>query len=197
MQLAIDNGLKGVRLLDENMQYLTHIAVGISVVSKIPDLENKVNTFIEQLRADGTLDDMYSRWVDQADDTMPEIRLPEKPQLHLTVGTSGIVPPYSYYKGNELHGYDIELARRFAAWLDADVSFGIYDFDGIVPAALSGKIDVIMSNLQYLPERSEGLPFSDILFEEKQGIMVRGEAGPKAAPAWSRTGAGCAWKTPW
>ena len=183
MQLAIDNGLKGVRLLDENMQYLTHIAVGISVVSKIPDLENKVNTFIEQLRADGTLDDMYSRWVDQADDTMPEIRLPEKPQLHLTVGTSGIVPPYSYYKGNELHGYDIELARRFAAWLGADLSFKVYDYSAIFTAAASGDIDVIMANLQVSEERRESLPYSVTLYDETMGIMVRDESASSAAAA--------------
>jgi len=185
MQLAIDNGLKGVRLLDENMQYLTHIAVGISVVSKIPDLENKVNTFIEQLRADGTLDDMYSRWVDQADDTMPEIRLPEKPQLHLTVGTSGIVPPYSYYKGNELHGYDIELARRFAAWLGADLSFKVYDYSAIFTAAASGDIDVIMANLQVSEERRESLPFSVTLYDETMGIMVRDESASSAAAAYA------------
>ena len=185
MQLAIDNGLKGVRLLDENMQYLTHIAVGISVVSKIPDLENKVNTFIEELRADGTLDDMYSRWVDQADDTMPEIRLPEKPQLHLTVGTSGIVPPYSYYKGNELHGYDIELARRFAAWLGADLSFKVYDYSAIFTAAASGDIDVIMANLQVSEERRESLPYSVTLYDETMGIMVRDESASSAAAAYA------------
>ena len=182
MQLAIENGQPGVHLLDESLGGAVRIAVGISPVSGIPDLENRVNRFIAQIRADGTLDDMYRRWVLQGNSEMPEIPAPKSPKVHLTVGTTGTVPPYSYYEGSDLNGYDIELARRFAAWLDADVSFGIYDFDGIVPAALSGKIDVIMSNLQYLPERSEGLPFSDILFEEKQGIMVQGEARQPTPP---------------
>ena len=152
MQLAIENGQPGVHLLDESLGGAVRIAVGISPVSGIPDLENQVNRFIAQIRADGTLDDMYRRWVLQGNSEMPEIPVPESPKAHLTVGTTGTVPPYSYYEGSDLNGYDIELARRFAAWLDADVSFGIYDFDGIIPAALSGKIDVIMSNLQYLPE---------------------------------------------
>ena len=62
-----------------------------------------------------TLDDMFKRWVVDGSETLPDIPLPENPELHLTVGTSGIVPPYSYYVGKELNGYDIELACRFAA----------------------------------------------------------------------------------
>ena len=176
MQLTIDHGMTGVHLLPEVMDQTVKIAVGISDVSRIPDLTEKVNRFIAKIRADGTLDDMYRRWVLEGNSVMPEIPAPENPEFHLTVGTTGSVPPYSYYEGSGLTGYDIELAYRFAAWLGADVSFGIYDFDGIIPAAQAGKVDVIMSNLQYLPERSEGLPFSDILYEEKLGIMVRGDA---------------------
>ena len=184
MQLTINNGLTGVRLLPEAMEDTVQIAVGISDVSAIGDLEEKVNRFIAELRSDGTLDDMYRRWVIERNDTMPEIPVPEKAEIHLTVGTTGSVPPYSYFEGGGLTGYDIELAYRFAAWLGADVSFRIYDFNGIIPAAKSGKIDVIMSNLQYLPERAETLTYSDILYEEKQGIMVKDDGtGQTGAPA--------------
>ncbi len=175
MQLTIDNGLTGVCLLPEVMDETVKISVGVSDVSKIPNLKDRLNQFIAEAKADGTLDDMYRRWVLEGNSVMPEIPPTENPQAHLTVGTTGNVPPYSYYEGGDLTGYDIELAHRFAYWLGAELSFEIYDFDGIIPAAKAGKIDVIMSNLQYLPERSDGLPFSDILYEEKMGILVRGE----------------------
>ena len=176
MQLTIDNGLTGVHLLPEVMDETVKIAVGYSDVSPIPELGDRLNQFIAEVKTDGTLDDMYRRWVLEGDSAMPEIPMPENPQVRLTVGSTGNVPPYSYYEGGGLTGYDIELAHRFAAWLGADLSFQVYDFDGIVPAAKSGKIDVIMSNLQYLPERFGGLPFSDILYEEKLGILVKGDA---------------------
>ena len=178
MQLAIDQGLTGVRLLPEDMDETVKIGVGVSDVSGIPDLMGKINRFIAEMKADGTLDDMYRRWVLERNSVMPEIPAPENPGIHLTVGTTGSVPPYSYYEDGGLTGYDIELAYRFAAWLGADVSFQIFDFGGIISAAKSGKVDVIMSNLQYLPERAEELPYSDILYEEKMGIMVR-EAAPE------------------
>ena len=74
-------------------------------VSGIPDLEKKINAFIAQIRSDGTLDNMFRRWLKDDDTTMPVIDMPADPKLHLTVGTSGTVPPFSYYVGTELNGY--------------------------------------------------------------------------------------------
>ena len=63
MQLTIQNGQTGVHLLEETLGDPVRIAVGLSPVSRIPDLEKKVNRFIAEIRADGILDDMYRRWV--------------------------------------------------------------------------------------------------------------------------------------
>ena len=192
MKLAIEGGLADVRLLDETLGEPIQIAVGLSPVSQIPDLEGKINRFIGELRADGTLDDMYQRWVTDENETMPKITLPGSPSLRLTVGTSGIVPPYSYYQDGKLNGYDIELAYRFAAWLGADVEFKVYDYGAIIPAALSGDVDCVMANLNLTPERQEALTFSDVLYEDVIGIMVRSEAPAETAaapaepaPAWA------------
>ena len=172
MEFAIDHGFTGVRLLDET--YTTSkIAVGISPVSPIPDLRQKLNAFIAELSADGTLDDMYERWVIRDEETMPDIPPAENPAFKLRVGTTGTVMPYSYYVGTELAGYDIELARRFASWLGAELEFKVIDFGGIVMAAEKGSIDCIMSNLFYTEEKDESLPFSDVLFEVEFTAMVR------------------------
>ena len=178
MRIAIENGVAGVRLLDETLGEPVQIAVGISPVSKIAELKDKLNRFIGQLQADGTLDDMFRRWVIDGDANLPDIPAPASPSVHLTVGTSGIVPPYSYYAGTELTGYDIELARRFAAWLDASLEFKVYDYGAIIPAAVTGDVDCVMANLNITPERAEALPFSDVLYEETQGIMVAGASAP-------------------
>ena len=174
MELAIQHGLTGVRLLEENYSE-NKIAVGISPVSTIPDLKEKLNTFIAQLKSDGTLDDMYDRWVTRGEETMPDIPAAENPEYTLRVGTTGTVMPYSYYIGTELAGYDIELAHRFALWLGADLELKVYDFGGIVAAAEAGSIDCIMSNLFYTEEKEEAIPFSDVLFEVEITAMVRDE----------------------
>ena len=173
MELALENGLEGVRLLDGSIGDPTRIAVGISDISGIPDLENKLNSFIDELEADGTLDDMYDRWVVRSSHEMPDIIKPLSPEFTLTVGTTGDVEPYSYYEGNNIVGYDMELVNRFAASINAELNIKIYDWDSIVAACKSGKTDLIASNLQYTPERAEEIHFSKILYEEQNGVMVK------------------------
>ena len=173
MELAVANGLKGVRILDRTLGEPTKIAVGISRVSSIPDLAEQVNRFIRQAKQDGTLDDMYDRWVNRGDFQMPEIAGAASPRCHLVAGTTGDVEPYSFFNGDSVTGYDVELVYRFAAWLGADVEVQIFNWDGIVPAVQTGKADIIASNLQVSPERAEELLFSEILYTEENGIMVR------------------------
>ena len=184
MELAIENGVRGVCLLDENYTENT-IAVALSRKSKIPDIRGKINTFIQELRDDGTLDDMYRRWVIDKDETMPDIPEVKNPQITLTVATTGTVEPYSYYIGRNLAGYDIELAKRFAVWLGADLKFKIYDFGGVIAAAQAGDVDCIMSNLFYTPEHEESVDFSAPLFKVEVTAMVRDADADDNGSLWS------------
>ncbi len=169
---AIQNGITGVTLLKESYSS-NDVAVGLSPVSKIPDLENRINAFIAELREEGILDDMYRRWVISGEQTMPDIKPAEDPGYHLRVGTVGTIMPYSYYEGTELTGYDIELAYRFASWLGADLEFKTYDFSGILAAAATGDVDCIMSNLFHTTENDGTIPFSDTIFTVETTALVR------------------------
>ena len=187
MEFAIYNGLEGVRLLDDSIGEGYTCGVGLSPKAKIPDLEDKVNAFLDEVKADGTLDDMMKRWLEQHDETMPSIPVPETSSLHLTVGTTGSYMPFSYYKGTELAGYDIELAYRFAAWLGATIEFKVYDYGGIIAAAQAGDIDCIFAGLFMTPERKEALAFSQPTYIDEIKVMVR-DTGSSAGASQGITG---------
>ena len=172
LEYAIKSGAAGVHLLDENLDEGVPIAVGISPVTSIPDFTKKLNTFISETKANGVLDDMYKRWVILKEEKMPDIEPAKDPKYHLVVGTTGMAPPYSFFMGETIYGYDIELAYRFAAWLGADVTFKIYDYGSIINAAKSGDVDCIMANLNVTFERKESIDFSDELYHENIGILV-------------------------
>ncbi len=180
METALRNGLTGVRLLDEDLGDGNTGAIALSPLSDIPDLESKVNAFIAEIKTDGTLDDIDRRWLVEHDETMPDIPVPETSDLHLTVGTTGSDMPFSYYTGTELNGREIELARRFAAWLGATLEFKVYDYNGIVAGALSGDVDCIIANLYITPEREESVTFSDPTFVAKIALMVKDDASSDA-----------------
>lgn len=173
MEVAIHNGLKGTRILDEAIGEEHISGAAFSPVTKIPDLENKVNTFLAEVKADGTLEDMARRWIYEGNDQMPDIELPETSDIHLVVGTTGANMPFTYYVGPNLVGYDIELAYRFAAWLGTTMEFKVYDYAGIIPATQTGDVDVIFANLFKTPERAEALKFSDPTHIGSIGVMVR------------------------
>ncbi len=177
LRYAISGGLTRVKILDETMGDITDIAIGVSRKTDIPDLVEKINAFLASIRSDGTLDDMKRRWIEEANETMPEIPLPEDPEVTLTVGTTGFVKPFSYYKDNALWGFDIEMATRLAAYLGAGVEFKLYDFDGVIAAAETGVIDCVMTNLNVTPERREVIDFSDPIYTSETAFLVRsGEA---------------------
>ena len=131
MELAIHNGLKGVRLLDGTIGEGNVGAAAISPRTEIPDLKGKVNEFLKQAKDDGTLDDMRSRWMVKHEMDMPTIPEAQDPKLHLKVGTTGSSEPFTCYVNGELSGYDVELAKRFASWLGASVEFKIYRRRGL------------------------------------------------------------------
>ncbi len=177
MEFAIASGLEDVELLEENLGESMDVAVGISPKSQIDHLKDKVNQFLAEAKAEGTLDDMYDRWVSRAEGTMPEIPMPQAPDCKLKVGTTGMVQPFSYYEGTTLAGYDVELIYRFGAWLNAEVEIKIYDYDGIIAAAQAGDIDCIMANLNATEERRKHIEFSDCVYPSETAVMVRAGQG--------------------
>ncbi len=177
MEFAIASGLENVELLEEDLGESMDVAVGISPKSQIDNLEDKVNRFLAEAKAEGTLDEMYDRWVSRAESTMPEIPTPQAPDCKLKVGTTGMVQPFSYYEGTTLTGYDVELIYRFGAWLNAEVEIKIYDYDGIIAAAEAGDIDCIMANLNATEERRKHIAFSDCVYPSVTAVMVRSEQG--------------------
>ena len=184
MNLAMESGQKGVTVLDATLGEPTPVAFGVSESSLIPDLEGKVNRFIRECRNDGTLEEIYRRWVVEKDYRMPEIENVHTPRYQLTVGTTGDVEPYSFFQDNALTGYDIELMRRFAAEIDAEVKFVLYDWDSIVAALQGGKVDIVASNLQVTPARAEVVRFSEKLYDIENGVMVRDSDVPAAEVSW-------------
>lgn len=179
---AVNNGLEHVRILPGYVGKPVPTAAGLSERSKIPGLKEKFNAFIAGLKADGTLSDMYKRWVHDNNTNMPVIDVPEKSDIHLTVATTGVVMPFSFYINSDVTGFDVELGRRFAAHIGATVEFKIYGFGSILMAIKSGAADIALSNLYVTPESAESVTFSDIIFSINCIAAVYDDAKTSANP---------------
>lgn len=145
------------------------------------DLIKKVNAFIKQYRADGTYADMYNRWILAKSMDMPDLPDSENPALPLKIGTDGRSEPMSFYKNGRLTGFDIEFAKRLALFLNAECSFYSIEYPAIVTAATTGKIDLLISDLNATPERRKMMLFSDPYVDSEIAFLVRKDRlSPKA-----------------
>ncbi|CAH8193063.1 transporter substrate-binding domain-containing protein [Vibrio aestuarianus] len=78
----------------------------------------------------------------------------------LRVGMSTFVPWAMRDKQGELIGFEIDVAKRLAADSGWKVEFVPTAWDGIIPALLAKKFDVIIGGMSVTPERSKSVLFS-------------------------------------
>lgn len=78
----------------------------------------------------------------------------------IKVGMSTFVPWAMRDKNGELIGYEIDVAKRLAEDMKIKAEFVPTAWDGIIPALLAGKFDVIIAGMSITPERNLTVNFS-------------------------------------
>ena len=97
----------------------------------------------------------------------------------LVVGIDGEYPPYSYIDENgKAVGFDVESIQWIAEQKGFEVEIAPTAWDGIIPALLAGKIDMVYSGMSITPDRLEKVTFSNPYWEVNQGVV--GKAGTTA-----------------
>jgi His/Glu/Gln/Arg/opine family amino acid ABC transporter permease subunit len=134
--------------------------VGAGFNKNAPDLRDNFNRFLAQIKANGTYAEMVARWITRRETRMPRIDTPKNAGV-LAVGVSAGGAPFTMVHDNELMGFDVELAKRFAASLGKDVKFSDMQFSGLIGAVASGKVDMIVASIYITGERKQQIDFSD------------------------------------
>ena len=70
-------------------------------------------------------------------------------------------------------GFDIELAHHVARKLGMKLEVVDMDFGGMIPALVSGKVDVIGACITITPERAERVLFSEPYYTGGIAALVR------------------------
>ena len=139
------------------------------------DLVKDMNELIDELREDGTLDEMVERWLDgpASGRSMPE--LPEyEAGEPLRFGIAPVLPPMSYHDSNgKPTGFDIELAKRLAYKLKLRLVLTEMDFAELIPRLRKGEVEMIGSSLSITPERVELVQFTDSYLDGSAAAIVR------------------------
>ncbi|EST54209.1 ABC transporter substrate-binding protein [Brevibacillus panacihumi W25] len=70
-------------------------------------------------------------------------------------------------------GYDVEIAKKIAQSLGKELVVVKTEWDGLVPALTSGKIDAIIAGMSPTAERKETIDFSDNYYKSNLVMVVK------------------------
>lgn len=94
----------------------------------------------------------------------------------LVVGTEAQYAPYEFKDLDaNFAGCDIFLAEKIAEKLGVELEIVDMAFDGIIPAAQAGQVDLGIAAFTNTPERAEVIDFSDIYEVSLQYLVVAAE----------------------
>ncbi|TMW70881.1 transporter substrate-binding domain-containing protein [Alteribacter natronophilus] len=93
----------------------------------------------------------------------------------LVVGTSGTYAPVTFYEGDDLTGFDVELVRAIGEELGVEVEFSTMDFDGILPALRNGQIHMAANDFAITEERQETFELTEPYKFSYGSAIVRAE----------------------
>lgn len=91
----------------------------------------------------------------------------------LIVGTNPTFPPYEYSQGDTIIGADIDIMAAVAKKLNKELVIENINFDGLIPALKSGKIQVIAAGMTVNEERKVNVTFSTPYTDAKQVVVIR------------------------
>lgn len=99
----------------------------------------------------------------------------------IVLGTSADYAPYEFHKSingkDTIVGFDIEIAKVIAADMGAELKIEDMDFDGLLMALSTDKVDFVISGLTPTVERKKNVDFTDIYYYAEQAVLVRADEG--------------------
>lgn len=100
----------------------------------------------------------------------------------LKMGTSADYAPFEYIytaKGNEIIGFDVDLAKMITKELGYEFEIVDMDFTGLIPALQSGKVDFVLAGMTPTKDRKKNVDFSDVYYVSRNMIVSKKGSGIK------------------
>jgi polar amino acid transport system substrate-binding protein len=158
----------------------------IAAISGEQMVVDEFNEFLAEIKADGTYDEMVDRWLRSFDPqnvpAMPDIPSGGKNETLVVATSMGAVPFTFLGENGTMLGFDIEMARRFAAFCGKDVELVDMAFSGVLPYVVSGKADIALAEITVTEERAQQVLFTQPYFSEPHALVYDNSSAGSATP---------------
>ncbi len=154
---------------------LTSEEYAFGVDKNQPELLEQVNSFIAQIKEDGTFDEICDRYFGGGEPQAVESAQLDSSKDQLVVATNAAFEPFEYTEGDQYYGIDMEIAALMAEELGQELVIQNMDFDAVCLSVGQQKCDIAMAGLTINKEREEYVTFSDPYYEASQRLIVRSD----------------------
>lgn len=163
------SGSKTAKVIDID---LTEEEYAFGVDKDQPELLEQVNTFINKIKEDGTLDEICDKYFGGGEPEAVESAALDESKDQLVVATNAAFEPFEYTEGEAFVGIDMEIAALLAEELGQELVIQNMDFDAVCLSVGQHKCDIAMAGLTINAEREEYVTFSDPYYEASQRLVV-------------------------
>lgn len=137
-----------------------------------PELLDQVNNFVDQIKEDGTLDEICDKYFGGGEPTPVESAVRDDSKDQLIVATNAAFEPFEYMQGEAYVGIDMEIASLLAEELGKELVIENMDFDAVCLSVSQQKCDIAMAGLTVNEERKEYVTFSETYYQASQRLIV-------------------------
>jgi polar amino acid transport system substrate-binding protein len=92
---------------------------------------------------------------------------------HLTIASEGARPPYNYFDGDTLAGFEIDLGHDLCRRMAVTCTFVAQDWDGLIPGLVAHRYDAIMAAMEITEDRKAKIAFTLPYVRMPSAFMVK------------------------
>jgi polar amino acid transport system substrate-binding protein len=152
---------------------LTPIPIGACYRLDNTELQQDFNRFLDEIRRDGTYQQILDRWSNADDPSAMDIPQQRGTGRTLRVATYPAMPPFNFINYGKPSGLEPELLTEWANRRNWQLEFLIMDFAAQIPAVQTGKADMAMGAISITEERQKQVLFSDGYIDSHIVLMTR------------------------
>ncbi len=132
-----------------------------------------VNEALTALINNGTIDNIINNYIGENPSKEAYIPTSSGENGTLTIAVNAYFEPYEYYSNGKVSGIDIDISNAIADYLGMNLSVEDMEFDSIITAVSSGKVDMGISGITITEDRKKNIDFTIPYTTSKQVVIVR------------------------